>query len=58
MIESEQPIYMSVTEYAKSVTKSRQAILNKINKNKLPSNVSAKKIGSTWVITIKEVVTT
>jgi hypothetical protein len=46
---------ISVTEYAKQEKKSRQAILYKIKKNKLPKHVSANKVGSTWILTIKEI---
>ena len=58
-MKSEQPeAVLSVTEYATQQKKSRQAILYKIKKQKLPSNVTANKVGSTWILTVKPLVTT
>lgn len=42
----------SVSEYAEKLFISRQAVLKKINLNKLPENVKAEKIGNTYVITV------
>lgn len=43
----------SVTDYAKSIQKTRQAVLLQIKEKRLPENVRAEKIGKTWVIEIK-----
>lgn len=45
---------LSVTEYAKSINQTRSSVLKQIKLNKLPSNVSASKVGTTWVITVEK----
>lgn len=45
---------LSVTEYAYKMGLTRQAILAQIEEKRLPKNVSAKKVGATWVLKIKE----
>lgn len=42
---------LSVTEYAKQLGLTRQAVLSQINENRLPDNVSARMVGKTWIIT-------
>ena len=44
---------LSVTEYANKLNITRSAVLLQIKDKRLPKNVSAKKIGNTWAITIK-----
>ena len=44
---------LSVTEYADSVGLTRQAVLWQIKWNKLPRNVTATKIGRTWMLTVE-----
>jgi hypothetical protein len=41
---------LSVTDYSKSVNKTRQAILSQIKEDRLPEGVSATLIGKTWII--------
>jgi len=41
---------LSVTQYAKRLGKTRQAVLKQIKEKRLPKGVSAKKIGNAWVI--------
>ena len=41
---------LSVTDYSKSVNKTRQAILSQIKENRLPEGVTATLIGKTWII--------
>lgn len=43
---------VSVTEYAKSQNKTRQAILSQINDNRLPEGVTATLVGKTWIIKV------
>lgn len=45
---------LSVTQYAKRLGVTRQAVLSQISQNRLAPNVVAKKIGTTWVLTINE----
>ena len=45
-------IELSVTQYAKKIDVTRQAVLYQIKGNRLASNVTAKKIGSTWILTV------
>lgn len=45
-------IDMSVTDYAKSQNKTRQAILAQINDNRLPEGVTATLVGKTWIIKV------
>lgn len=42
----------SVTEYAEKLGISRQAVLKKIKLERLPANVEAEKIGSTYIISV------
>jgi hypothetical protein len=51
----EKVLKQSVTEYAKSINKTRQAVLAQINQNRLPINVSYEKVGSTYVLIIKPI---
>lgn len=44
---------LSVTEYAKILHVSRQAVLKKIATNTLDKGVSAQKVGSTWIVIVK-----
>ena len=41
---------LSVTQYAEQLGVTRQAVLSQIKQDRLPENVSAKKIGNTWVL--------
>ena len=45
---------LSVTQYAKLLTITRQAVLSQISEGRLASNVTARKVGNTWVLSIKE----
>jgi hypothetical protein len=47
---------LSVTQYAKYLVPrvTRQAVLLQIKENRLPKNVKAEKIGSTYVILVRE----
>lgn len=45
---------VSVTEYAKSVGLTRQAVLRQIKDGRLPKGVSEKKIGKTYVLFVSE----
>jgi len=44
---------LSVTEYAKKIKLTRQAVLLQISEGRLDENVVAKKIGNNWVLVIK-----
>lgn len=44
----------SVTQYASLNNITRQAVLLQIKENRLPANVSAKKIGNSYCITVME----
>ena len=43
---------LSVTQYAKKLKVTRQAVLAQIKDSRLAKNVTPKKIGSTWILTI------
>ena len=43
---------LSVTEYAKTIGLTRQAVLVQIWQNRLPDGIIATKIGTTYIITI------
>jgi hypothetical protein len=45
---------LSISQYAKTIGLTRQAVLFQINQNRLPENVSAIKIGKFYVISIQE----
>jgi hypothetical protein len=45
---------LSVTEYAKTIGLTRQAVLVQIWQNRLPDGIIATKIGTTYIITILE----
>ena len=45
---------LSVTEYAKSLGVTRQAILLQIKEKRLPKNVTVKKIGNTYSLSVRE----
>ena len=47
-------VELSVTQYAKQLGLTRQAVLSQINQNRLQSNITAKKVGSTWILIISE----
>ncbi len=47
-------IELSVTQYAIKNNLTRQAVLYQIKDNRLPENVSAKRIGNAWVLEVKE----
>jgi hypothetical protein len=49
-------IQMSVTQYAKQIGVTRQSILAQISKNRLPSHITANKVGSTWVLTTQIII--
>ena len=44
---------LSVTEYAKSLGVTRQAILLQIKEKRLPKNVTVKKIGNTYSLSVR-----
>jgi hypothetical protein len=44
---------LSVTDYAKLLGVTRQAILLQIKENRLPKNVKVKKIGNTYSLTVR-----
>ena len=44
---------LSVTEYAKLLGVTRQAILLQIKEKRLPKNVTVKKIGNTYSLTVR-----
>ena len=44
---------LSVTEYAKSLCVTRQAILLQIKEKRLPKNVTVKKIGNTYLLSVR-----
>lgn len=43
----------SVTEYAKQLGITRQAVLLQIKEKRLPKNVKAEKIGNTYSLTVR-----
>ena len=43
---------LSVTEYAKSLGVTRQAVLLQIKEKRLPNNVKSEKIGNTYSLTV------
>ncbi len=43
---------LSITEYAKRVNLTRQAILYQIKHKTLPSNVKVRKVGNIYVLTV------
>lgn len=43
---------LSVTEYAKQIGVTRQAVLLQIKEKRLPKNVKAEKIGNTYSLTV------
>ena len=43
----------SVTQYAEELEISREAVLKKINQNKLPKGVTAELVGTYYVITVE-----
>ena len=45
---------LSVTQYAKTLGLTRQGVLLQIKEKRLAKGVSAKKIGNTYVIFVKE----
>ena len=44
---------LSVTEYAKRLGVTRQAVLLQIKEKRLPKNVTVKKIGSTYLLSVQ-----
>lgn len=46
---------LSVTQYAKQIGLTRQAVLAQIADNRLSKNVKAKKIGNNWIINIVDI---
>ena len=44
---------LSVTEYAKTIGKTRQAVLIQIKQNRLAKGVTAKKIGNTYFLEVE-----
>jgi DNA-binding XRE family transcriptional regulator len=44
---------LSVTDYAKLLGVTRQAILLQIKEKRLPKNVTAKKIGNTYLLSVR-----
>ena len=44
---------LSVTDYAKLLGVTRQAILLQIKENRLPKNVTVKKIGNTYSLSVR-----
>lgn len=44
---------LSVTEYAKQLDVSRQAVLLQIKEKRLPKNVKVEKIGNTYSLTVR-----
>ncbi len=44
---------LSVTEYAKSLGVTRQAILLQIKEKRLPKNVTVEKIGNTYSLSVR-----
>ena len=45
---------LSVTEYAKQLGVTRQAVLLQIKEKRLPKNVKVEKIGNTYSLTVGE----
>ena len=44
---------LSVTDYAKQLGITRQAVLLQIKEKRLPKNVTAKKIGNTYLLSVR-----
>lgn len=44
---------LSVTDYAKQLGVTRQAVLLQIKEKRLPKNVTAKKIGNTYLLSVR-----
>ena len=44
---------VSITQYAKDIGQTRQNVWDMIVSGRLPDNVTAEKIGNSWVLTIK-----
>lgn len=47
-------IQLTVSQYAANIRLTRQAVLWQIKNNKLPKGVTAEKVGSVWIIKIKD----
>lgn len=43
---------LSVTQYAKQLDLTRQAVLAQIKENRLPDNVVCRKVGSVWILSV------